>query len=170
MGQGTADAKTDGCEAVVLEGDQFGPRTVLPQAAQETCSQALADVTREQGQAASLSMPVPRVTYWSRWVEQASPSNYSVLEASDCVVSQASTRITCRTAPGVGDELVWQVEIDGQASQVLQAMTNYHPPVITGYEGPGSAMARTEGNQPVRIEGKHFGPIGTTVQRAVYTR
>lgn len=97
-------------------------------------------------------------------------SNVTVFEALDCHVSATSTRITCRTAPGVGNELVWKVVIDEQESQPHEALTNYHPPVITLYEGRGAENARTEGEQVVHIHGKHFGPAGTPVQRALYTR
>lgn len=53
---------------------------------------------------------------------------------------------------------------------MLEAMTNYHPPVITSYAGPGSSLAHTEGDQLVIIEGRHFGPLGSTVAQAVYTK
>lgn len=173
LGQGTSDAKTDGCEIVILEGDQFGPRTAIGEEVQEQCDQALSGVpriTNDSRQAGYMPMPRPHVTYWSRWAAEADPTGHSVYEARDCFVSAASTRITCRTAPGIGDELVWRVEIDGQEnSDVGSFETNYHPPVITSYGGPGSSLARTEGSQDVIIDGRHFGPVGSSVAQAVYT-
>ena len=194
-GPGAKDAKTDGCEIVVLEGAQLGPRTELALESaggpSEICTGALQDVPRvassqttgvASGIVLAPPMPLPTVFYWPLWAQSAQPVSTAsslaarlgvnatyLFPARDCYVSGASTRMTCHTAPGVGNELVWYVEIDGQGSNVLRALTSYHPPVIASYEGAGADLALTQGGQRVFIEGKHFGPLGTAVQKAVYS-
>jgi len=61
------------------------------------------------------------------------------------------------------------VFVGGQTSGIFwNRTTNYHPPVVAYYTGPGSVDADTRGLQTVFIEGRNFGPLGTAVQNSTY--
>ena len=52
-----------------------------------------------------------------------------------------------------------QVKVGGQLSNQLKTTdTGYGPPVLVLYEGEGAKDAITQGNQPVKIEGRNLGP------------
>ena len=62
-----------------------------------------------------------------------------------CNITTSHTAITCYTVPGAGAGLLWTIVIDGQVSRV--STTDYAPPVITGFSGPGATNANTDGGQ-----------------------
>ncbi len=47
--------------------------------------------------------------------------------------------------PGAGAGLLWTIVIDGQKSSVTT--TDYAPPAILRFEGPGATNANTDGGQ-----------------------
>ena len=52
-----------------------------------------------------------------------------------------------------------QVKVGDQLSNQLSTTdTGYGPPVLVLYEGEGAKDAITQGNQPVKIEGRNLGP------------
>jgi hypothetical protein len=65
--------------------------------------------------------------------------------AEDCSVTTPHSEITCKTIPGAGTGLLWNLKIDGQVSRV--STTDYAAPVITDLVGPGASEATTEGGQ-----------------------
>ena len=93
------------------------------------------------------------------WYGPAREGKVTKYQASNCTITNSFTHVSCQTAPGVGYNHSWVVEVDGQWSPVLHAGTGYAPPVILQYFDEGSADAFTRGDQPVRIEGKNFGPM-----------
>lgn len=60
------------------------------------------------------------------------------------------------------------MHVDGQQSDLLDAQTSYHPPVITNFTGPAAIDADTAGGQIVHVGGQHFGPADTVINGAVY--
>ncbi|RYY39098.1 hypothetical protein EON62_00005, partial [archaeon] len=87
-----------------------------------------------------------------------------------CDVIVPHTRLLCWTVVGAGTGLSWLVTIDGQRS--VAPTTNYAPPEIHSFEGPGAVNASTDGNQTVVIRGAFlstqqflervtYGPTGT---------
>ncbi|KAA0176614.1 hypothetical protein FNF27_01895 [Cafeteria roenbergensis] len=92
-----------------------------------------------------------------------------------CRVTVSGARIECTTAEGVGAELGVWLAVDGVdplaawggAPAALPAASfpkavSYHPPVVTGYEGPGASEASTVGGADwyVDVTGRNFGPVG----------
>jgi hypothetical protein len=65
--------------------------------------------------------------------------------AENCSVSVPHFEIACKTTPGAGTGLLWNLKIDGQISRV--STTDYAAPVISRFEGPGAVQANTDGGQ-----------------------
>ena len=65
--------------------------------------------------------------------------------AENCSVSVPHFEIACKTIPGAGTGLLWNLKIDGQISRV--STTDYAAPVISRFEGPGAVQANTDGGQ-----------------------
>lgn len=80
------------------------------------------------------------------------PSGFEYV-AKDCHVIQDHTKIQCLTAPGIGNALLWVVEVGFQAS--VTPTTSYAPPVIDTVVGP--AKFRTNGGELVTLRGSNFG-------------
>eukprot|EP01029_Cantina_marsupialis_P010034 TRINITY_DN22_c0_g2_i3.p1 TRINITY_DN22_c0_g2~~TRINITY_DN22_c0_g2_i3.p1 ORF type:complete len:4249 (+),score=1569.44 TRINITY_DN22_c0_g2_i3:541-12747(+) len=94
-------------------------------------------------------------------------TNADLYTAADCVVSSHSV-IRCLTAPGVGKNHSWAVEISGQKSAVFAGDTSYSPPVIMSYEHLNGSKdvddLETSGGENVIIRGSNFGVIGTSMK------
>ena len=113
--------------------------------------------------------------------------------ARDCAVTVAHTEITCSSAPGVGHDHRWQVEVGGQASQQSSFITSYTAPAInvilpnneqnnltglsTGGYGHSTCTDGFDSYSPclIRLTGSDFGPvlasntISATYGNGVYT-
>ena len=96
----------------------------------------------------------------------ASPSENDTLvfEASDCVVSSPDTVITCHTSAGVGQHLVWQVEVEGLLSTT--PTSGYLAPNVTSVvsmaqlqQGEAFIGMSTLGGEVVDIVGNNFGTL-----------
>lgn len=88
--------------------------------------------------------------------------------AQDCVVLSPSL-IECKTAPGIGENLIWQVKIAGQLSHPSEATTSYASPRILSIS---PTVGLTDGSTVITITGTNFatsyGPVvifnGITLQ------
>lgn len=85
--------------------------------------------------------------------------NVSKYTAVNCVMIIMHQVLSCVTAPGVGMGLEWQIVVDGQASAVFSAGSQYAQPVIADYMGIGAANAETRGGQVTNLTGRNFGPV-----------
>ncbi len=104
-------------------------------------------------------------------VSYSSPARPEFVFAPICNVSIAHTHLTCRTEPGVGSNLQWQVEIGGQFSvgssvaYCLPAITNIsvrHDPARGSSNcdlplNETGLVFDTEGRSEMLIEGVNFG-------------
>jgi len=152
-GLGADGAVTEGGQQVILAGDMFGPTT--------TTSVPLPD-----GVVAAFDL-WPQARY-GRLAAGATPATLKYAAVS-CQVTVAHRQMVCLTAPGTGAELYWAATVGGQSSDIfLNATTNYHPPVVAFYSGPGAEDADTRGYEVVYIDGKNFGPAGSVVENATY--
>jgi hypothetical protein len=147
-GVGAVEASTTGGEEVVLSGLNFGP----------------------------LASPVDFVMYGTDVEPGVSPLAHhsAVFTAVNCSVTIAHTEIRCRTAPGVGFNLVWVLSIGGQLSDVCEhsavvnITTSYAPPsifnitVVESADAPSGTLS-TEGGSIVNVMGANFGAPGTSV-------
>lgn len=90
--------------------------------------------------------------------------NITKFTATDCVVSESNTQITCQTAEGVGSELYVAVTVDGQLGDSLTPNVPGTPQVRVSYKPPTISSVRfdfasaTEGGEPLIITGTNFGP------------
>ena len=107
-GAGATDADTQGGQAVVISGVNFGP------------------ITLPNGNALSA---IGTVTYGPDGDEY-------VLATATCSVTKDHVAITCQTTAGAGAGMNWRVSVDGQPS--VQPSTAYGHPVITGISGPAA--------------------------------
>ncbi|KAA0162016.1 hypothetical protein FNF27_08106 [Cafeteria roenbergensis] len=138
-------ADTKGGQQVLLSGANFGPVTQLD-----------ADGNVIAGLA-------PLAMYG-----RDGPS-WPAYHARDCRVTVPHEQVLCITTEGTGRELVWELEIGAQrTARMLDMPTNYHPPVVSFYRGPGATDADTAGQEVVFIEGRNFGGLATVVQNATY--
>ena len=78
--------------------------------------------------------------------------------------------VTCKTVAGVGANLKWQVEIEGQASIASSSTTKYIVPSINGLSGDAMAASGTTtyGGAAISISGTNFGPSSHTEVAAQY--
>ncbi|KAA0150122.1 hypothetical protein FNF28_07293 [Cafeteria roenbergensis] len=144
-GLGADMADTKGGQQVLLSGANFGPVTQLD-----------ADGNVIAGLA-------PLAMYG-----RDGPS-WPAYHARDCRVTVPHEQVVCITTEGTGRELVWELEIGAQrTARMLDMPTNYHPPVVSFYRGPGATDADTAGQEVVFIEGRNFGGLATVVQNATY--
>lgn len=151
-GVGAVQADTQGGQSVTLTGFGFGP-TDISSRYPGVVSVSYGRVRRGVG---CRSQPC---------VTGAATQSATEYTATDCVVSYTDaslSTVSCVTAPGIGTDLVWQLSIAGLASNIA-GNTSYGRPVVSSFAGDGFAQASTEGNQPVYISGKNFGPLGTVV-------
>jgi len=123
-GASESGASTNGGELVVISGQNFGPS--------DSVVKELYNTTYLDG-----------VTYGPTGQEYA---------AQGCVVDGHS-QVTCETAPGVGEFLVWRMQIRGQSSP-LYSFTRYAPPHI---ETVSPLTFPTNGGTVITIEGTNFG-------------
>ena len=94
----------------------------------------------------------PHSTWYScTEVEMVSPSN----------------GVSCVMAPGTGSGHAMVVHVDGQQSNVLENAISYSPPVLLSFNGPGANAANTTGGELVIIQGRNFGPAGSSKIDAV---
>jgi hypothetical protein len=107
-GAGATDADTQGGQAVLISGVNFGP------------------ITLPNGNALSA---IGTVTYGPDGDEY-------VLATATCSVTKDHVAITCQTTAGAGAGMNWRVSVDGQPS--VQPSTAYGHPVITGISGPAA--------------------------------
>ena len=82
-------------------------------------------------------------------------------EATNCTVVNASLKIRCLTAPGIGRHLRWVVRVKGQASQPSTAMTSYETPNI---ESITPDHGSTTGGTTITIRGNNFGSLDSLTQ------
>ncbi|KAA0145622.1 hypothetical protein FNF29_08460 [Cafeteria roenbergensis] len=144
-GLGADMADTKGGQQVLLSGANFGPVTQLD-----------ADGNVIAGLA-------PLAMYG-----RDGPS-WPAYHARDCRVTVPHEQVVCITTEGTGRELVWELEIGAQrTARMLDMPTNYHPPVVSFYRGPGATDADTTGQEVVFVEGRNFGGLATVVQNATY--
>jgi hypothetical protein len=153
-GPGAFKAVTEGGQAVILTGTQFGPLTPLDPGTGLPLASAAADApVVRYGRAASPSTPFASLSYL----------------AETCAVTVADVQITCYTAPGSGADLVWAVSVGTQLSPLrLNLTSNYAAPVVAFYSGPGSREADTMGGEVVVISGRNFGPLSSPIDRVEY--
>jgi len=85
-------------------------------------------------------------------------SDGTVFDAtSTCSISEAHEKITCRTSPGAGTGLRWQVTIAGQNSEF--PTTTYSDPIIYGImSDPAATLGNSAGGDDIFIKGANFGP------------
>ena len=87
--------------------------------------------------------------------------------AASCVVTTPHTVITCKTVPGAGALLQWQLTVGGQASAWSGSLytTSYAKATVTSITAP---QLTTAGGEAVRVVGTNFGPganqFATTTQ------
>ncbi|KAG7392161.1 cadherin, EGF LAG seven-pass G-type receptor, partial [Phytophthora pseudosyringae] len=86
--------------------------------------------------------------------------------AKDCAIVIDHERITCTTAPGVGNRLAWIITIDGLTSAT--PTISYAKPYITSIEGEGAVNALVRGGQSLILRGGNFGPGGVAIDRISY--
>ena len=86
-------------------------------------------------------------------------------------------QIRCLTAPGYGTGHKLTVTIGtgsdaataaARTSAVYDAGISYAAPIVAVYAGPGASDASTYGGQSIIVTGANFGPIGTTIDSALY--
>jgi hypothetical protein len=144
-GIGADMADTKGGQEVLISGANFGPATP----------------TDSNGNLVSLLAPIA--------VYGHDDSTYPAYTARSCRVAVPHEQIVCLTTEGTGKDLFWSVEVGEQRTDMFLLMpTNYHPPVVAFYRGPGATDAHTAGQELVIIEGRNFGKVGTVVQNATY--
>lgn len=82
----------------------------------------------------------------------------SLFFANCSVVSQ--TNMMCFSAPGIGHDQHWYVQVGSQWSSQKSAftMTSYEPPSITDLSGLGGLVFDTRGNETLTLTGTNFGP------------
>lgn len=152
-GAGSNRAVSEGGQEIIIQGTQFGPVTLLNSAGTPVAG-SIIPIARY-----GRSLLFPLVTTFTDLK----------FTAVTCRVSVAHTQISCLTSPGSGANLTWSVSIAGQASIVISNITsNYAPPIVSNYAGPGSFMANTYGKEIVRIQGRNFGPFGTPINEITY--
>lgn len=144
-GQGADMADTSGGQQVIIDGENFGPATLVD----------------ADGNIISDDIPI---------AEYGKPNEmWPSFMAVDCRVTVAFRQVVCQTTEGTGRGLVWELEIGGQRSGIFaNRTTSYHPPVVAYYSGEGARDADTRGEEHVVIEGRNFGPIGTPVENVTY--
>jgi hypothetical protein len=80
-----------------------------------------------------------------------SDENSTTFTAWNCSLLTPHTDILCFTTVGAGAGLKWKVTIDGQLS--VTPATDYGPPIISSFSGPGATDASTDGGDDVFING-----------------
>ena len=76
------------------------------------------------------------------------PPSGTKYTAAHCAIDTNHTKIACTTVEGTGAGHVLQVTIDGVASLIPSYITlSYGSPTIVSYDGPGSSLAFTRGDQ-----------------------
>ena len=97
------------------------------------------------------------------------PADYLPLiyRASNCEVVEAHFAISCTSAPGVGGNLVMQIEIAGQISPFSNFTLSYEDPVINRVYGPGAVNGNTNGGQLIYIDGENLGLKCSTSETGV---
>lgn len=86
--------------------------------------------------------------------------NHKIFRTDDCTVSTDFTAVQCTTVPGFGLNLLWQISIDGQTSNIIARQGEdmaYAPPTILEFLGDGRSDALTRGGETVIIKGTQFG-------------
>lgn len=76
----------------------------------------------------------------------------------------------CMTAPGVGRQLSFSVNVCGQSSPFVPLSgARYAPPRLLDVSGPGASRANTEGGQLVQLSVQEVGPVNfyTDIPQAV---
>jgi hypothetical protein len=103
-----------------------------------------------------------------QWVKYGKINSDVQFAAQNCRVLTDHTKILCQTAPGVGKDLQWRVNIDGQES--ILSTTNYGVPKLFEVLGlttmrvqddtydPSNVYAATDGGTSVSLKGMNFGP------------
>ena len=95
-----------------------------------------------------------------------------VYTSPECLITSANTRISCKTAEGVGASLQWTLTV-GPWTTVSQ--TEDGTPVTTSYQAPvidsvsGADALQTVGGDTFTLTGSNFGPAGTNPVRVRYT-
>lgn len=150
-GFGASNADTLGGQTVVLSGRNFGPVTQLN----------------------SVGRPVSAVMAPSAFYGPPVLAANLPYAAANCFVSVADTQAICTTVEGVGAGLVWRIVLGEQPSPtVANLTTSYHPPIVTSYSGAYGvevSSMQTFGGEVVFVNGRHFGPVGTPVDSALYS-
>lgn len=75
-------------------------------------------------------------------------------DAASCAVTTNDVEVQCRSAPGVGTNLHWEIDVGGQLSAVSEPHTNYSVPQID-YLSPSNGP--TVGDTNVTIHGTNLG-------------
>lgn len=91
--------------------------------------------------------------------------NGTEFTASACSLVTPHILISCLSAPGAGDNLVWRVVVGGLTS--VLPTTSYGHPVVTGFAGTVTG-ASTDGGNIVLVLGHNFGPPPGTVGNVTY--
>ena len=87
--------------------------------------------------------------------------------ATACVVTVAHTHIECVSAPGIGTDLGWRVQIGNNTSPLSTATSSYRGPTVASntegvkaVTGSGATNGGTSGGELLVIAGTEFGPTG----------
>jgi hypothetical protein len=140
-GPGAGAGSTAGGDAIVITGLNFGPTGGAYEPKVEVHYTARVVTTPPGGAAATV-----RTLFFS---------------AQGCTVTTAHEVITCRTSPGAGAALSWNVVVDGVAS--VTPTTSYCAPSVTNVTLVDGSPLPTGGLVPwqsyrVLIRGRCFGP------------
>jgi hypothetical protein len=134
---------TEGAEAVLLNGRNFGPASLS--------LQTFMAYGMQQDEYMTNRGRIDDITY-GECDNMGNCRNYT---AYNCSITRAHKQIKCLTAAGVGSQQRWVVTIAGQSS--TNPKTAYQAPVITSITGVGATASNTQGGDLVTISGNNFG-------------
>ena len=95
--------------------------------------------------------------------------------AINCKFDKPHVRLRCETVPGVGKDHSWEISVGSQASNRLDNVSNYHPPMIGTFRRSFFAPINADidsfltiGGETIIVGGRYFGPPGTVPDMAKY--
>ena len=139
--------KTNGLEAVIIDGKNFGPTLVA----------------NKFGAVYTLSLRENKTEY--NTFVGGNDNAQITFPATQCIMSTPHFQLICKTTPGAGTELGWTITVDGQPS--TQPVIAYGAPIIDHVTdlfgnpvgGPLSTDGvSTDGGDTLILTGSNFGP------------
>ena len=88
-------------------------------------------------------------------VVQYTDNTGTLYSATECAVTVAHVEVQCKSAPGIGFQLMWRIMVKDQWSDPKPTASGYAPPSIDYLEG--ALVMNTTGGQEVFIVGENFG-------------